>query len=660
MDLSAGSLTCLIGVGLGYTARAILERMDRGHVMTILEPNPHILRLALKNFDFSEHLITENLFFLRPTGESIRKLLLKLMGSGIAHGEFHIIPDPRSLNLFPEYEDFVSQVQLAFHYATNMLSGAAFAAKEMIGNELNNLLPSVMCSKPACLKEAFGKRPILIIGAGPSLSESIPWIATLKEKMVLMAFAASWRNLLAHGIKPHILVSSDKNVESVGMLQHTKHAQDIPLVCSSRTNGAFVREFIGPRFIVPDRETSGEWLFGEIPEALCLHAGTSVANFAFELAQYLSGNPLVFTGLDLAVGEYSHAEGHPLRAKISENLQVYSIRGVRGTFVKTQPHLCTIRENLEHQIERTGSSVINATASGARIEGTEEMTLKELGDRLPPMEPVDEIKEVRLPLLPADITALGSKLSRFLEEAEPVLGQCKAGIGLAKGVVEERAETGSVDDRLIGQLNRPTANIEAFIQRHPFLQSYMGDILYRAKVENRRIAAETDEVTKLRMELQKNISALESVEIDLKELTDQVKKQTALLNRLHTHVRKLDEENVRPRAIYEYALFLFENNLFGEAVKALEKAVSGGERFPEAPLLLGRIRKKQGFHSEARGLVEEAVALKRERGEGKTLLEEIEKEIGALRKEEHKAEQEGDRIRLALISQEIKRSGHVQ
>ena len=658
MDLSAGSLTCLIGIGLGYTAKAILESMDRGHIMIIVEPNPHILRLSLKTFDFSEHLISQNLFFLRPDGESIRELLVKLIGGGTVHGEFHIIPDPRSLNLFPEYKDFISQIQLAFHFATNMLSGAAFAAKEMIGNELNNLLPTAMSCKLAYLKETFGKRPVLIIGAGPSLSESIHWIARLKDRMVLIAFAASWRNLLSHGIKPHILVSSDKNVESVGMLKNTKHAQDIPLVCSSRTNAAFVREFIGPRFIVPERETSGEWLFGEIPEAVCLHAGTSVANFTFELADYLGGNPLVFTGLDLAIDEYSHTEGHPFRAKISESLQVYSIRGIGGTFVKTQPHLCTIRENLELQVTGVRSPVINATASGARIEGTEEVTLEEMGERLPPMEPVHEIKAAKLPLHRAEISALVSKLSLFLKEAEPALGECKAGIGLAKRVGEGGAETGSSDHRLIGQLNRHTANIEKLIEGHPVLQSYMGEILYRAKVENTRIAAEKDEGSKLRMELQKNRSALESVEIDLKRLTDQVKTEMTLLQRLHAHLTKLHEERVNPSVLYEYALFLFENSLCDEAVGELEKALSRRERFREALFLLGRIRIKQGLHSEARGLVEKAVALKGESGGGKTLLKKIEKEIGELLQEKQKALQEADRITSALISQEVRRSGH--
>ena len=141
MDLHSGALTFVVGIGLGYTVRAILESMDSGHIMIILEPNPQILKLALNLFDFSQYLRQRKLFLVRPDSRSIRVLLMRLIGGGYIQGDFRIIPDPRSIALFPHYNDFMSQIELAFHYATDMLSGTIKAAKEMVSNELDNLLP---------------------------------------------------------------------------------------------------------------------------------------------------------------------------------------------------------------------------------------------------------------------------------------------------------------------------------------------------------------------------------------------------------------------------------------------------------------------------------------------------------------------------------------
>ena len=44
LDLSAGSITCIVGVGLGYTVRAMLNKMTPGHHILVLEPHPGILK----------------------------------------------------------------------------------------------------------------------------------------------------------------------------------------------------------------------------------------------------------------------------------------------------------------------------------------------------------------------------------------------------------------------------------------------------------------------------------------------------------------------------------------------------------------------------------------------------------------------------------------
>jgi hypothetical protein len=658
MDLYSGALTFVVGIGLGYTARAILESMDSGHIMIILEPNPQILKLALNLFDFSKYLRQRKLFLVRPDSRSIRVLLMKLIGGGYIHGDFRIIPDPRSIALFPHYNDFMSQIELAFHYATDMLSGTTKAAKEMVSNELDNLLQVALTPDLEYLKEIFGKRPILIIGAGPSLTQSMDWIARLRDKMVLVAFAASWRNLLAHGIKPHIVVSSDKNVESAGMLKNTKHAQDIPLLCSSRANPALIKDYTGPRFVVPQPETLGQWLFGDISRTVCLHSGISVANFALEVAIFLEGNPLVFTGLDLAVAEYSHTEGHPLRQKISESASFFPVPGVRGTFVKSKKHLCTIRDTLEDQINEFESSVINVTEYGARIAGTRELTLEELDQELPLMAPLPEIGSGRLPVFSeTQIKALVSKLVGFLKEAEIALKDCRKGVGLSGKLTQPDARIDSHDDRQIQHINLYTSTVERLIERHQFLGSYMGEIRHRAKIENARIAAEKDKGLRLRMELEKNRSSLYAAEKDLKKVVTLINREVAHLTDLHGHFSKLNKEVQNASDFYQYALFLLENKFYVEACREVQKALKKRKEFPEAFLLLGRIRIEQGLYAEAEKLVEKTVTFKGKLIEGTEFMKVIQEKKEELSIEKRKALDTEDSLTLALVSQELRHAG---
>ena len=150
MDLSSGALTCLIGMGLGYTARAVLETMDRGHVLMVIEPNPHFLKLAFERFDFSRSLLSKDLIVLPPDRGTLQTYLLRLMGGGIVYKDVHVLPDPRAVALFPKYQDWVPAVEQVFKQANLTLSGEIKGAKQFVLNELENLVHVSLYPYPPC------------------------------------------------------------------------------------------------------------------------------------------------------------------------------------------------------------------------------------------------------------------------------------------------------------------------------------------------------------------------------------------------------------------------------------------------------------------------------------------------------------------------------
>lgn len=655
MDLSSGNLTCLIGMGLGYTAKAILETMEKGHILMVVEPNPHIVHLALKGNDFSGYILSGELFVLGSEKKGIQSRLMQLIGGGYAHKNVHIIPDPRGVAIFPHYEDLINDIRIAFNHVTDQISGKSKAAKFFIRNELDNLIQTALSPGVEILKERFGKRPILIIGAGPSLEQSIEWIEGLRKEMILMAFSGSWRFLLSRGIKPHLLVASDKNIEGVATLKHSKHAQDVPLVYSSRIHPDFLKEYTGPRFVVPDSGPLGAWLCPYLNKSVVLPTGVNVACFALEVATFLEGDPIAFTGMDLAVSEYTHTEGHPYSRKIEDHPGILSVPGLGGKTVKSLQQFCTIREELQSQIGKIGKSVINTTAYGAKIDGTRELPIRELHETLPPMAPIRERKIELLPILSqVQMIQLISEFKTFLNEAKDSLKDCTKGLEVSKKLEKSFGRDAKYEEDLRHRLNLRTANVEKIMSRHPFLKLFMGEILYESKVANAKIAWESDERATFRLELEKNKKALEWFRRDMTALITLIELRVKELKELDDTLTSLKEDQSE-LAIVRFAFFLFKQGLYPEAVCQMKKALSIREDFYDALFLLGKIRTQEGLFIEAKSCIEKAIEIKGESNEATQEQIEIENRIKELVKEKKEAINSHDNISAELLSKELRR-----
>ncbi len=651
LNLSNGCLTCLIGMGLGYTTMAILESMENSHRLMVLDPNTQIIKSAFERFDFSKQLHSRKLFVVRPERVSIRKRLMQLISGGYTHQDVNIIPDPRSVALFSHYKDLVQDVKVAFYDGTTVLSGPFKAEKYMVLNELENIVPAMLSPGLGHLKKIIKGRPILIIGAGPSLKSAIPWISRLREKMVLLALPASWRHLLANGIKPHLLVSSDKNIESLGMLKGTSHAHDIPLVFSSRVHPEFLNAYTGPVIAVPHPGPLHSWLGACRGEEQAVQTGISVAQFAFELACLFKGNPIVLTGMDLAVDGFSHAEGHPMRIKIPKEVLIPT-RGVRGSQVNTLKGYFTIKESLEQVISKRRVRVINATHKGAQILGTEESTLEEMDRFLGPMKPLSDFE---FPCLPPELqgeqvsTVLIPKLSGFVMDCERAIECCRKGIGFSEKLVNAQ---GTNRDLIMEQTNRNTAEVESLIQYHPFLKSYFGEALYQAKIDNARIASESNADRRFKKEVEKNTKALHAFAIAIDSLMDLIKSKIEDLKELD-HLLSTYQKKETAGDLLPLVDFLLKTRLCHQANMAIESIFSMDRDSMDVLQLLGKIRIKQGRYWEAKEYVEVAVQAGGRNWKREELLKDMETGKNDLLNMKQEAIKSKDDVSMVLASKDL-------
>lgn len=120
-----------------------------------------------------------------------------------------------------------------------------------------------------------------------------------------------------------------------------------------------------------------------------LNTGKSVTNMAFKIAEYMGCDPIVLVGQDLAYASdgQSHVSGadHARDGLATSPLtmQKTKVLGNNGEMLDSLDTWIGMLKRFEFDIDKAKGSykVINATEGGARIKGTEVMTLQEVIDK---------------------------------------------------------------------------------------------------------------------------------------------------------------------------------------------------------------------------------------------------------------------------------------
>lgn len=148
--------------------------------------------------------------------------------------------------------------------------------------------------------------PALVLAAGPSLDEVLPFMCRARERCVIVAVDTALRSLLAFGIEPDFLVVVDPqywnwrhvaDLESPASILVSEPAV-FPPVLRRRHRGIFLAESLFPLGRVLAGSGRGQ-----------LGAGGSVATSAWDLARLLGCSPVVMAGLDLGFpAGHTHAK----------------------------------------------------------------------------------------------------------------------------------------------------------------------------------------------------------------------------------------------------------------------------------------------------------------------------------------------------------------
>ena len=371
------------GLGNGMYARKLLKELPEDGLLCVYEPTVANIRFLFANFDYQDILSDKRLVLV--VGDCLSKKLNAYFIDYLSYVDISVMIIQHYLNYnriyTDDYYDYMYELQTAVRAINSTQSVVSRYGRQYFYNGIENL-PYLYRSKSLheLSKRLPKRKPAIIVAAGPSLDKNVEELKKAKNKALIIAVDSSIRVLLKHGIVPDLVVS----IDGVKMPSHFDYpgVSEVPLVCLMNTNYNIVHKHNGITFFMNDLNAYLQIFYKENRLLLPLvGSGGSVANSAMALAVVMEHNPIILVGQDLA---YTDNKTHSVdsvrgsRGTDASKLDGMMVEGYDGKPIWSSTEFELYRLWIEEQIMTiTDLRVINATEGGAKIQGAEQMTLRE-------------------------------------------------------------------------------------------------------------------------------------------------------------------------------------------------------------------------------------------------------------------------------------------
>lgn len=451
-----------------------LRKKYPDNLIVVYEPSSEIFEAALKEIDLTELFKEDNVFI--AVGEDGYKLFVEYVYTIInyanfTHVKWKVLPNYQRLfqlaylKIQNIYMNWIRQITLDRN--TYLMSQNEFAE-----NFLQNLWESLSNYSMDDLARKIRENvdvenyPAIVVSAGPSLDKNIHELKNAKNKAYLIVVDTALKAVLRAGVKPDVAVTVDPHKPLV--LFDDERISELPLVVCDSSNTKVLKRHKGKKIYFGDSESYSQSICKKYNKSLSpLESGGSVANNAFSLAKFLGFKTIILIGQDLA---YPDMKGHTKDAYDNEQeneidftkKKYVEVEDIFGNKVWTEGNMDAYRKWFETQTMRYSQlKVIDATEGGAKIKGTEILTLKEAIQReckdlddvdyekvtaeLKPYFEREELEEIRKELkdIPKELDVIREKLHEGIaqyKELKKSAKEKKISICKAKQIMEEVAE----------------------------------------------------------------------------------------------------------------------------------------------------------------------------------------------------------------------------
>jgi len=372
----------LLGMGFGYLAKHLAQRVNEELALLVYEADPGIFKVAMEHIDLTDLLNSSMVKLLvgreAPVGGWCYRFMLKTCSHvQIISYEpaFRTAPNfynqKRNKELLPYTQNNLINHATANHLGPLFVRGMLEAIPHVIRIPGVNRLHNLFLDKPA-----------ILIAAGPSLGKNVGFLKSAKGRAVLISADTVLGYLLARGIEPDFVVSVDPQDET-----YTKyHGVDIPnevaLVFHPSCNAEIIKHFPGPKYVSASSMGMYQWLQEFWPPKGSLEQDVQCqVHLGFNLAKWLGCNSIIIVGHDLCyTDDLMHVKGGSYLTREEEDKHVaegVKTRNMFGQVVRTYPVFMGYKATMERKIEEFSGRTINATEGGVNLHGADNLLLRD-------------------------------------------------------------------------------------------------------------------------------------------------------------------------------------------------------------------------------------------------------------------------------------------
>ena len=376
--IESSKLIFVIGEAGLYHLEAVLERASKDARVVLMSNCPANLALVFAARDLTRILTDERLVVIVSEDE----LVLRQVVYATVVSDLYDIP-PFTWVMHPVeqvlQQDFEQVFQEALHLAftTSITNVSTIQVFEhwWVENFIANIPYVLSQTKVRKLAGSWAKRPVIIVGAGPSLSKNVQYLHEAKGRALILCVDTAYRVLVRYGIEPDLVVTLDGSPMNAEHMAHLDYS-NVPLLMAENSHWDVTHNHQGPKIVITNLAYHDHWwtdVCGGEWEPSFIATGGSVATTALSFAQLIDADPVILVGVDLSYpGGRCYAEGalHESRTVAKQTDRKYiEITDIDGNpTVTTHDYLYYLRW-LQQEAAKRDRRYVNATEGGALREG---------------------------------------------------------------------------------------------------------------------------------------------------------------------------------------------------------------------------------------------------------------------------------------------------
>ena len=310
LNIKQKTLLYIPSIGLGYGLKELASKLPYNSHILCIEIDQVLMELALKtakdNFPIDKRITimrTDSLV------ESIKKLKeigiwkFRRVDMHILSGGYHLYSEK-----YKEiYKSLENEIQFYWKNKITLIHMAPLFIKNIFYN-------LIIFSFSKCINKLNIDLPVLVVGAGPSLEDSLNTIKRIRDKVVIIAVDTAVSVLLNKSIKPDfIFILESQYANLMDFISYMD--PDIPIICDISSNPLIIRMFKKDIYFFASHFHTVS-LFDRLKKEF-IHSNVfpplgSVGVAAVFAALKMTELPVILAGLDFSyTNNLTHCRGAP-------------------------------------------------------------------------------------------------------------------------------------------------------------------------------------------------------------------------------------------------------------------------------------------------------------------------------------------------------------